>query len=80
MLTNLDDDDDEQRILLADFGIARNVDDISGLTTTNMTVGNPRLVWRKFCSAGRRSLSVRHSVSSGRSSPMTRSAGLPRSR
>src|SRR6202040_186656 len=28
-----------QRILLADFGIARNVDDISGLTTTNMTVG-----------------------------------------
>jgi serine/threonine protein kinase len=39
MLTHLDDDDDEQRILLADFGIARNVDDISGLTTTNMTVG-----------------------------------------
>jgi serine/threonine protein kinase, bacterial len=38
MLTHLDDDDDEQRILLADFGIARNVDDISGLTTTNMTV------------------------------------------
>ena len=35
MLTHLDDDDDEQRILLADFGIARNVDDISGLTTTN---------------------------------------------
>ena len=33
------DDEDEQRILLADFGIARNVDDISGLTTTNMTVG-----------------------------------------
>jgi serine/threonine-protein kinase len=33
------EDDDEQRILLADFGIARNVDDISGLTTTNMTVG-----------------------------------------
>ena len=26
-------------MLLADFGIARNVDDISGLTTTNMTVG-----------------------------------------
>ena len=25
MLTHLDDDDDEQRILLADFGIARNV-------------------------------------------------------
>ena len=39
MLTHLDDDDDEQRILLADFGIARNVDDISGLTATNMTVG-----------------------------------------
>jgi serine/threonine-protein kinase len=38
MLTHLEDDD-EQRILLADFGIARNVDDISGLTTTNMTVG-----------------------------------------
>jgi serine/threonine-protein kinase len=36
MLTNVDDDDDEQRIVLADFGIARNVDDISGLTTTNM--------------------------------------------
>ena len=29
----------EQRILLADFGIARNVGDISGLTATNMTVG-----------------------------------------
>ena len=29
----------ERRILLADFGIARTVDDISGLTTTNMTVG-----------------------------------------
>jgi serine/threonine protein kinase, bacterial len=39
MLTHPDDDDDEQRILLADFGIARNVDDISGLTATNMTVG-----------------------------------------
>jgi serine/threonine-protein kinase len=34
-----DDDGGEQRILLADFGIARNVDDISGLTATNMTVG-----------------------------------------
>ncbi|MBA4239022.1 MAG: serine/threonine protein kinase [Ralstonia sp.] len=31
--------DGEQRILLADFGIARNVDEISGLTATNMTVG-----------------------------------------
>ncbi|WP_445161440.1 serine/threonine-protein kinase PknH/PknJ [Mycobacterium sp. Dal123C01] len=39
MLTHLDDDDDEQRILLTDFGIARNVGDISGLTATNMTVG-----------------------------------------
>jgi serine/threonine-protein kinase len=29
----------EQRILLADFGIARWVNDISGLTATNMTVG-----------------------------------------
>ena len=33
------DDDDEQRILLADFGIARDINDISGLTTTNMSVG-----------------------------------------
>jgi serine/threonine-protein kinase len=38
MLTHLDDSE-EQRILLADFGIARNVDDISGLTPTNMAVG-----------------------------------------
>ena len=38
MLTHVDDDA-EQRILLTDFGIARDVDDISGLTTTNMTVG-----------------------------------------
>jgi serine/threonine protein kinase, bacterial len=38
MLTHVDDDGD-QRILLTDFGIARNVDDVSGLTTTNMTVG-----------------------------------------
>jgi serine/threonine-protein kinase len=30
---------DDQRILLADFGIARWVDDPSGLTATNMTVG-----------------------------------------
>jgi serine/threonine protein kinase, bacterial len=29
----------DQRILLADFGIARWADDISGLTATNMTVG-----------------------------------------
>jgi hypothetical protein len=32
-------EDDERRILLGDFGIARNVGDISGLTATNMTVG-----------------------------------------
>jgi hypothetical protein len=32
-------DEGEQRILVTDFGIARSVDDISGLTTTNMTVG-----------------------------------------
>ena len=38
MLTNVDDED-ERRILLSDFGIARTVDDVSGLTTTNMTVG-----------------------------------------
>ena len=39
MLTHLDEPEDEQRVLLTDFGIARNVDDISGLTATNMTVG-----------------------------------------
>jgi hypothetical protein len=33
------DDDGDHRVLLADFGIARNIDDISGLTATNMTVG-----------------------------------------
>ena len=38
MMTHLDDEG-EQRILLTDFGIARNVNDISGLTETNMTVG-----------------------------------------
>ena len=38
MLTHLDDEG-EQRILLTDLGIARNVNDISGLTKTNMTVG-----------------------------------------
>ncbi|MCB0948634.1 MAG: serine/threonine protein kinase [Mycobacterium sp.] len=32
-------DSDDHRILLADFGIARWADDISGLTATNMTVG-----------------------------------------
>jgi serine/threonine protein kinase len=38
MITHLDDEG-EQRILLTDFGIARDINDISGLTTTNMTVG-----------------------------------------
>jgi serine/threonine protein kinase len=38
MMTHLDDDR-EQRILLTDFGIARDMHDISGLTATNMTVG-----------------------------------------
>jgi hypothetical protein len=38
MLTNIDDEGG-RRILLADFGIARSVDDISGLTATNKTVG-----------------------------------------
>ncbi len=38
MLTHLDDEG-EQRILLTDFGIARNVNDISGLTKTNTTIG-----------------------------------------
>jgi serine/threonine-protein kinase len=33
------DGDGHQRVLLADFGIARHIDDISGLTDTNMTVG-----------------------------------------
>jgi serine/threonine-protein kinase len=37
MLT--EDEDGDQRVVLADFGIARNIDDVSGLTTTNMTVG-----------------------------------------
>ena len=32
-------EDDERRILLGDFGIARSIGDISGLTATNMTVG-----------------------------------------
>lgn len=33
-----DKDSGSQQILLADFGIARHTDDISGLTATNMTV------------------------------------------
>ncbi len=38
LITNVEDGG-EQRILLTDFGIARTVDDNSGLTDTNMTVG-----------------------------------------
>ncbi|MGE5696099.1 MAG: serine/threonine-protein kinase [Candidatus Sericytochromatia bacterium] len=30
----------EKRILLADFGVARRLDEVSGLTATNMTVGS----------------------------------------
>ncbi len=37
LLTN--PEDGERRVLLADFGIARQLADISGLTATNMTVG-----------------------------------------
>ena len=37
LLTNPEDGD--QRILLGDFGIARNIGEISGLTATNMTIG-----------------------------------------
>lgn len=33
------EDDEPQRILLTDFGIARSVDDTNGLTETNTTVG-----------------------------------------
>jgi serine/threonine-protein kinase len=32
-------DGDDKRILLADFGVARAIGDVSGLTETNMTVG-----------------------------------------
>jgi serine/threonine protein kinase len=38
MIANCDDSE-ERRILLTDFGIARNVNDVSGLTATNMTIG-----------------------------------------
>jgi serine/threonine-protein kinase len=38
MLTNVDDDE-QRRIMLTDFGIARELDDASGLTQTNMTLG-----------------------------------------
>jgi len=32
-------DQSERRVMLADFGIARTISDISGLTATNMTIG-----------------------------------------
>ncbi len=38
MLTE-QDDEGERRILLSDFGIARSIGSVSGLTATNMTVG-----------------------------------------
>ncbi|MFI5510888.1 serine/threonine-protein kinase [Mycobacterium sp. NPDC051804] len=38
MLTQVDDEG-KRRALLTDFGIARDLDDVSGLTMTNMTVG-----------------------------------------
>ncbi|WP_086084930.1 serine/threonine-protein kinase PknH/PknJ [Mycobacterium pseudoshottsii] len=38
MLANIDDHE-QRRVLLTDFGIARECNDISGLTTTNMAVG-----------------------------------------
>ena len=34
-----DPDGDDRQVFLADFGIARPLDDTSGITTTNMTVG-----------------------------------------
>ena len=34
-----DFDSDDRRVFLADFGIARSLDDTSGITTTNVTVG-----------------------------------------
>ena len=39
MMLTAPDEDGERRILLSDFGIARNAGEISGLTATNMTVG-----------------------------------------
>ena len=38
LVTNVDNPE-ERRILLTDFGIARNTDDKTGLTATNMTLG-----------------------------------------
>jgi serine/threonine protein kinase len=34
-----DPDGQERRVYLADFGLARHIDDATGLTATNMTVG-----------------------------------------
>ena len=39
VLSPIEDGGGEQRVLLADFGIARKIDEINGLTATNMTVG-----------------------------------------
>lgn len=39
MLSSSGSNGDERRIMLADFGIARTVDDTSDLTATNMTLG-----------------------------------------
>ncbi len=40
LLSDSDPESRRRRILLSDFGIARKIDDISGLTATNMTVGS----------------------------------------
>jgi serine/threonine-protein kinase len=39
ILVVVDSDSDDPEVFLADFGIARPLDDTNGLTTTNMTVG-----------------------------------------
>jgi serine/threonine-protein kinase len=39
MITHIDDEAAEQRVVLTDFGIARERDEANGLTTTNTTVG-----------------------------------------
>lgn len=60
----------ERRTVLADFGIARGVDDSNGLTTTNMTVGSvayaaPEQIDRQGTRRARRSIRVgRHSFPS----------------
>ena len=76
MLTHLSTSD-EQRILLTDFGIARNLDDISGLTATNMTVGTvaysaPSSSWARRSTGGGPVRPCRHGL------PLTdRVAALP---